>query len=71
MQVIELLEIIQFRSPDTTAKLSNVVTSMKYDFLVRSLSLSREYELQLRFLFLTIFIMLFFVLGVRGCLHIF
>ncbi|KAK4265201.1 hypothetical protein QN277_026284 [Acacia crassicarpa] len=32
-KVLELLEIIQFRSPDTTTKLSNIVPSLKYDLL--------------------------------------
>lgn len=40
MQVLELLEIIQFRSPDTTTKLSNIVPSLKYDLLVRFLSIN-------------------------------
>ena len=35
IQVLELLEIIQFRCPDATTKLSNIVASMKYDLLVR------------------------------------
>ncbi|XP_028801287.1 nuclear pore complex protein NUP205-like [Neltuma alba] len=36
-KVLELLEIIQFRSPDTTTKLSNIVPSMKYDLLAEDI----------------------------------
>ncbi|KAI4335735.1 hypothetical protein L6164_014349 [Bauhinia variegata] len=36
-KVLELLEIIQFRSPDTTSKLSNVLASMKYDLLAEDI----------------------------------
>ncbi|KAF7814524.1 nuclear pore complex protein NUP205 [Senna tora] len=36
-KVLELLEIIQFRSPDTATKLSNIVTSMKYDLLAEEI----------------------------------
>lgn len=35
IQVLELLEVIQFRSPDTTMKLSQIVSNMKYDLMVR------------------------------------
>lgn len=32
-KVLELLEVIQFRSPDTTMKLSQIVSNMKYDLM--------------------------------------
>ncbi|KAF3453692.1 hypothetical protein FNV43_RR04133 [Rhamnella rubrinervis] len=33
-KVLELLEVVQFRSPDTTVKLSQIVSSFKYDLMV-------------------------------------
>ncbi|XP_061373362.1 nuclear pore complex protein NUP205 isoform X2 [Gastrolobium bilobum] len=36
-QVLELLEIIQFRCPDSTSKLSDIVASMKYDLLAEEI----------------------------------
>lgn len=34
-QVLELLEVVQFRSPDTTTKLSQIISNVKYDLMVR------------------------------------
>ncbi|PSS20924.1 Nuclear pore complex protein [Actinidia chinensis var. chinensis] len=36
-KVLELLEVVQFRSPDTTMKYSQVVSNMKYGFLAEDL----------------------------------
>ncbi|KAJ1381293.1 hypothetical protein SESBI_45266 [Sesbania bispinosa] len=36
-KVLELLEIIQFRCPDSTTKLNNVVAGMKYDLLAEDI----------------------------------
>ncbi|OIV96178.1 hypothetical protein TanjilG_14855 [Lupinus angustifolius] len=36
-EVLELLEIIQFRCPDTSSKLSNIVAGMKYDLLAEDI----------------------------------
>ncbi|KAL1300925.1 hypothetical protein AAHE18_18G216100 [Arachis hypogaea] len=36
-QVLELLEVIQFRCPDATTKLSNIVSSMKYDLMAEEI----------------------------------
>ncbi|OIV97223.1 hypothetical protein TanjilG_02931 [Lupinus angustifolius] len=36
-KVLELLEIIQFRCPDTSSNLSNIVAGMKYDLLVEDI----------------------------------
>ncbi|XP_019419243.1 PREDICTED: nuclear pore complex protein NUP205-like [Lupinus angustifolius] len=36
-KVLELLEIIQFRCPDTSSKLSNIVAGMKYDLLAEDI----------------------------------
>ncbi|KAL2340478.1 hypothetical protein Fmac_008418 [Flemingia macrophylla] len=36
-KVLELLEIIQFRCPDSTTQLSNIVASMKYDLLAEDI----------------------------------
>lgn len=32
--MLELLQVVQFRSPDTAMKLSQIVSNMKYDLLV-------------------------------------
>lgn len=36
-KVLELLEVIQFRSPDTTMKLSQIVSNMKYDLMAEEI----------------------------------
>lgn len=36
-KVLELLEVIQFRSPDTTMKLSQIVSNMKYDLMAEDI----------------------------------
>lgn len=36
-KVLELLEVVQFRSPDTTMKLSQIVSNMKYDLLAEDI----------------------------------
>ncbi|KAG6723921.1 hypothetical protein I3842_03G232400 [Carya illinoinensis] len=36
-QVLELLEVIQFKSPDTTMKLSQIVSNLKYDLLAEDM----------------------------------
>ncbi|KAK7258456.1 hypothetical protein RIF29_24034 [Crotalaria pallida] len=36
-KVLDLLEIIQFRCPDTSTKLSNIVAGMKYDLLAEDI----------------------------------
>ncbi|XVE54418.1 hypothetical protein DITRI_Ditri03aG0079600 [Diplodiscus trichospermus] len=36
-KVLELLEIVQFRSPDTTMKLSQIISNMKYDLLAEDI----------------------------------
>lgn len=36
-KVLELLEVVQFRSPDTTMKYSQVVSNMKYDLLAEDI----------------------------------
>ncbi|MED6124108.1 hypothetical protein PIB30_056009 [Stylosanthes scabra] len=36
-QVLELLEVIQFRCPDATTKLSSIVSSMKYDLMAEEI----------------------------------
>ncbi|GMN58168.1 hypothetical protein TIFTF001_027268 [Ficus carica] len=33
-KVLELLEVVQFRSPDTSMKLSQIISTLKYDLLV-------------------------------------
>ncbi|TXG61268.1 hypothetical protein EZV62_012631 [Acer yangbiense] len=37
LTVLELLEVVQFRSPDTSMNLSPIVSSMKYDLLVEDI----------------------------------
>ncbi|KAJ6381682.1 hypothetical protein OIU77_030370 [Salix suchowensis] len=37
IEVLELLEVIQFRSPDTTMKLSQIVSNMKYDLMAEDI----------------------------------
>ncbi|KAJ6407528.1 hypothetical protein OIU84_010921 [Salix udensis] len=37
LEVLELLEVIQFRSPDTTMKLSQIVSNMKYDLMAEDI----------------------------------
>ncbi|KAH9800247.1 nuclear pore complex protein NUP205 [Citrus sinensis] len=36
-KVLELLEVVQFRSPDTAMKLSQIVSNMKYDLLAEEI----------------------------------
>ncbi|XP_059431872.1 nuclear pore complex protein NUP205 isoform X3 [Corylus avellana] len=36
-KVLELLEVLQFKSPDTTMKLSQIVSNLKYDLLVEDI----------------------------------
>lgn len=36
-KVLELLEVLQFRSPDTSLKLSQIVSNMKYDLLTEDI----------------------------------
>ncbi|KAM6580187.1 hypothetical protein CsatA_003961 [Cannabis sativa] len=36
-KVLELLEVVQFRSPDTTVKLSQIISTLKYDLLVEDI----------------------------------
>ncbi|EXC04145.1 hypothetical protein L484_006623 [Morus notabilis] len=36
-KVLELLEVVQFRSPDTTMKLSQIISTLKYDLLVEDI----------------------------------
>lgn len=36
-KVLELLEVIQFRSPDTTMKLSQIVSNLKYDLMAEEI----------------------------------
>lgn len=36
-KVLELLEVVQFRSPDTAMKLSQIVSNMKYDLLAEDI----------------------------------
>ncbi|XP_022729594.1 nuclear pore complex protein NUP205 isoform X10 [Durio zibethinus] len=36
-KVLELLEVVQFRSPDTTMKLSQIISNMKYDLLAEDI----------------------------------
>ncbi|XP_048227687.1 nuclear pore complex protein NUP205 isoform X2 [Ricinus communis] len=36
-KVLELLEVVQFRYPDTTVKLSQIVSNMKYDLLAEDI----------------------------------
>ncbi|KAK8523521.1 hypothetical protein V6N13_113466 [Hibiscus sabdariffa] len=36
-KVLELLEVVQFRSPDTSMKLSQLISNMKYDLLVEDI----------------------------------